>query len=223
MGIPAPTGSALLLSRTFSSPAIAGSSLVSTAHVQQARCYSTSAVLIDQETLKKLVIGQAKCSSVASDCLVEIHTVKNLQVVTLVFIVSGIAGACYVGQQVIERGSEILGQLQKHAPEILGGVCDEVLFQMKIPFIGKGRRLVWKDYWFNNPEKSLSRDERRARRALARQERGQRQREEFNRAEEERRRAAVLLYEDSLTTKRLNDQKLQETLEEQRRRWTGQS
>lgn len=86
--------------------------------------------------------------------------------------------------------------------------------------MAKERRLIWKDHWFVKPDKSLSRDEQRARHALARQEKGQRRREDFNRVEEERKRVSVLLYEDSLIAKRLNDQKLQETLEEQMRRST---
>ncbi|XP_020182443.1 uncharacterized protein [Aegilops tauschii subsp. strangulata] len=144
----------------YPSPATsAGSSLVSTARVQQARYYSAGALVIDEETVQALVTGVAKCNSVASKCLAEILTVQDLQIITLVVILSGVVGAWYVGQQVIDRGSEILGQLQKHAPEILGSVCDEMVYQLKIPFFGSGRRLVWQDHWFNDPEKSLTRHE----------------------------------------------------------------
>ncbi|EMS49960.1 hypothetical protein TRIUR3_23842 [Triticum urartu] len=133
--------------------------------------YSTSAVEIDPMILKKLLAEQLTCSGLSSDCLLEIQTVKYLQALTLILIVSGIGGVCYIGQNLMDRGSEIAGQLKKHAPEILGSICNEAIFQMKIPFIGsKESQFELKDYWFNNPNKSLSRLEQRARRALAMQE-----------------------------------------------------
>uniref|UniRef100_M8C8H4 Uncharacterized protein n=1 Tax=Aegilops tauschii TaxID=37682 RepID=M8C8H4_AEGTA len=106
----------------FSTPAAPRAVFSKTA----ARYYSAGALVIDEETVQALVTGVAKCNSVASKCLAEILTVQDLQIITLVVILSGVVGAWYVGQQVIDRGSEILGQLQKHAPEILGSVCDEM-------------------------------------------------------------------------------------------------
>ncbi|KAF7092652.1 hypothetical protein CFC21_095113 [Triticum aestivum] len=208
----------------YPSPATsAGSSLVSTARVQQARCYSAGALVIDEETVQALVTGVAKCNSVASKCLAEIQTVQDLQIITLVVILSGVVGAWYVGQQVIDRGSEILGQLQKHAPEILGGVCDEMVYQLKIPFFGSGRRLVLQDYWFNDPEKSLTRYEQRMRREAARLEMDRLRLEEFNRAQEEKKREAAQMYEQSLARKQINDLLLKDKLREERiKQLTGQ-
>ncbi|XP_044366665.1 uncharacterized protein [Triticum aestivum] len=208
----------------YPSPATsAASSLVSAARVQQARYYSAGAVVIDEETVQVLITGVAKCNSVASKCLAEIHTVQDLQIITLIVILSGIAGAWYVGQQVIDRGSEILGQVQKHAPEILGAVCDEMVYQLKIPFLGSGRRLVLQDHWFNDPEKSLTRYEQRMRREAARQEMDRLRLEEFNRAQEEKKREAAQMYEQSLARKRVNDQLLKDKLREERiRQLTGQ-
>ncbi|XP_044437526.1 uncharacterized protein [Triticum aestivum] len=216
MAIPAATASALLLSPAFSSPAIRGTSLISTA---QAHYFSTSAVEIDPMILKKLLAEQLNCSGISSNCLLEIQTVKYLQALTLILIVSGVGGVYYIGQNLMDRGSEITGQLKKHAPEILGDICNEALFQMKIPFIGsKESRFELKDYWFNDPNKSLSRQEQRARRALAIQEKDRIRREEFKRAEEERKRAAAPLYEQYMARKDLNDMKVMEQLREERMR-----
>ncbi|KAF7105668.1 hypothetical protein CFC21_106450 [Triticum aestivum] len=158
---------ALHLAPRSSPPATIGAS----PSAPRAHYFSTSAVEIDPMILKKLLAEQLNCSGISSNCLLEIQTVKYLQALTLILIVSGVGGVYYIGQNLMDRGSEITGQLKKHAPEILGDICNEALFQMKIPFIGsKESRFELKDYWFNDPNKSLSRQEQRARRALAIQE-----------------------------------------------------